>query len=60
MRLGIEDAVQVPSWSRSRHEGQGLAEYTIMLALVAFVCIVALTAFGASVSSLINSATGIF
>jgi pilus assembly protein Flp/PilA len=39
-------------------EGQGLAEYGLILALVAIACIVALTALGGSISGALNRVAG--
>jgi len=38
-----------------RESGQDLAEYSLVIALIALVCIMAVTAFGTSVSGLIGS-----
>ena len=38
-----------------REEGQGLAEYALILALIAVVCIVALIFLGSQISSIINT-----
>lgn len=37
--------------SRNTEEGQGLAEYGLILALIAVVCIAALTTLGGGISS---------
>ncbi len=39
-------------------EGQGLAEYGLILALIAVVCIAALTLLGTNVSSTLNNIAG--
>ncbi len=39
-------------------EGQGLAEYGLILALIAVVCIVALRALGTSLSGVLNQVAG--
>ena len=39
-------------------EGQGLAEYGLILALIAVVAIVALTGLGAAIAATLNSITG--
>jgi pilus assembly protein Flp/PilA len=39
-------------------EGQGLAEYGLILALVAIACIIALTALGGSISGALNRVAG--
>ncbi len=39
-------------------EGQGLAEYGLILALVAIACIVALTALGGSIAGVLNRIAG--
>jgi pilus assembly protein Flp/PilA len=41
-----------------REEGQALAEYGLLLALIAVVCIAALTALGLAVSGTLGSVTG--
>lgn len=39
-------------------EGQGLAEYGLILALIAVVCIAALQALGGGISATLGSITG--
>ncbi len=39
-------------------EGQGLAEYGLILALIAVVCIAALTLLGTNISSTLNNIAG--
>jgi pilus assembly protein Flp/PilA len=41
-----------------REEGQALAEYGLLLALIAVVCILALTALGLAISGTLSSITG--
>ncbi len=41
-----------------RDEGQDLAEYGLVIALIAVVCVLALTALGGSISSTLNSIAG--
>jgi pilus assembly protein Flp/PilA len=41
-----------------REDGQGLAEYGLILALIAVVCIAALTALGLAVAGTLGSITG--
>jgi pilus assembly protein Flp/PilA len=43
------------NWIRTRDEGQSLAEYALILALIAVVAIAALTALGGSVSNILNN-----
>lgn len=43
---------------QTREEGQGLAEYGLILALIAVVCIAALTALGGGVAATLGSITG--
>jgi len=38
-----------------REEGQGLAEYALILSLIAVVTVAALTAMGTSITNLLNS-----
>ena len=39
-------------------EGQGLVEYTLIVSLIAVVCIAALTTFGHSLSDIISTIAG--
>jgi pilus assembly protein Flp/PilA len=41
-----------------REDGQALAEYGLILALIAVVCLIALTALGVAVSGTLGSITG--
>ena len=41
-----------------REDGQALAEYGLLLALIAVVCIFALTALGLAISGTLGSITG--
>ncbi len=41
-----------------REDGQALAEYGLLLALIAVVCILALTALGLAVAGTLGSITG--
>jgi pilus assembly protein Flp/PilA len=41
-----------------KEEGASLAEYGLLLALIAVACIAAITAFGGTLSSMFVSATG--
>lgn len=41
-----------------REEGQALAEYGLLLALIAVVCILALTALGLAIMGTLSSITG--
>ena len=41
-----------------REDGQALAEYGLLLALIAVVCIVALTALGLAIAGTLGSITG--
>jgi pilus assembly protein Flp/PilA len=43
---------------RHREEGQALVEYALILALIAVVCIGALTALGLSVQGILNNIAG--
>ena len=43
-----------------REDGQALAEYGLLLALIAVVCIAALTALGLAISGTFGSITGAF
>jgi len=41
-----------------REDGQALAEYGLLLALIAVVCILALTALGLAIAGTLSSITG--
>jgi len=41
-----------------REDGQALAEYGLLLALIAVVCIVALTALGLAIAGALSTLTG--
>ena len=43
---------------KHREEGQGLAEYGLILALIAVVCIVALTTLGGNISTVLGELGG--
>jgi pilus assembly protein Flp/PilA len=45
----------IPSIIHSDEEGQGLAEYGLILTLIAIVCVIALMFFGTQVSTMINT-----
>ena len=49
---------KVIKWFRKEEEGQGLAEYGLILALIAVVCVAALTLLGNSVSGLLSNLAG--
>jgi len=40
---------------RDREEGQGLAEYALILALIAIIAIVALTLLGGAISGILST-----
>ncbi len=42
----------------AKEEGQGLAEYGLILALIAVACVLALTALGGSIAGLLNQLSG--
>jgi pilus assembly protein Flp/PilA len=43
---------------KHREEGQGLAEYGLILALIAVVCVAAVTALGVSIQGTLNGLAG--
>jgi pilus assembly protein Flp/PilA len=55
MRFVNEMALRVLARVQRDEEGQGLAEYGLILALIAVVCIGALTALGAGISDTLNA-----
>ncbi len=48
---------KIAAW-KGREDGQGLAEYGLILALIAVACILALTALGTGISGTLGSVTG--
>ena len=48
---------KVVAFQAAREEGQGLAEYGLILALIAVACIVALTALGGGIAGTLGSVT---
>ncbi|MCO5201307.1 MAG: Flp family type IVb pilin [Chloroflexi bacterium] len=46
---------KVAKYQIAKEEGQGLAEYGLILALIAIVCIAALTLLGGNVRDALNS-----
>jgi pilus assembly protein Flp/PilA len=44
----------------AREEGQGLAEYGLILALISVVCIIALMALGASINGVLGDINAAF
>ncbi|MFN3373202.1 MAG: Flp family type IVb pilin, partial [Chloroflexus sp.] len=43
-----------------REHGQGLAEYGLIITLIALVCVLAISAVGGSLSDMINTVAAIF
>lgn len=43
-----------------RERGQGLAEYGLIITLIALVCVLAISAVGRSLSDMINTVAAIF
>ena len=56
----INEAVLTIVSRFEREDGQALAEYGLLLALIAVVCILALTALGLAISGTLGSITGAF
>jgi pilus assembly protein Flp/PilA len=48
---------KVVEFQTAREEGQGLAEYGLILALIAVACIVALTALGGGIAGTLDTVT---
>jgi pilus assembly protein Flp/PilA len=48
---------KVVKFQTAREEGQGLAEYGLILALIAVACILALTALGTGLSGILGQVT---
>lgn len=49
---------KVAAWQARDEEGQGLAEYGLILALIAIVCIGALTLLGGNIADALNNVAG--
>ncbi len=49
---------KVAAWQAREEEGQGLAEYGLILALIAIVCIGALTLLGGNIANALNNVAG--
>jgi len=49
MRIDVLDMIQAIWAFRSSERGQALGEYSLVLAFIALVCVIALTAIGAAV-----------
>ncbi|MES4791914.1 MAG: Flp family type IVb pilin [Chloroflexota bacterium] len=49
---------KVVAWQARDEEGQGLAEYGLILALIAIVCIGALTLLGGNIANALNNVAG--
>ncbi|MEA5050181.1 MAG: Flp family type IVb pilin [Oscillospiraceae bacterium] len=47
---------QLFNWLRDEESGQGMVEYGLIIALIAVVVIVALTALGGNVKNIFNAA----
>jgi len=54
----FSDAIRTIVARFERQDGQALAEYGLLLALIAVVCILALTALGLAISGTLGSITG--
>ena len=54
----MNEALSVLIARFDREDGQALAEYGLLLALIAVVCIVALTALGFAIAGTLSSITG--
>ncbi len=48
----------LPEWMSQDEQGQGLAEYALILALIAIVAIVALLFLGTQVSTILSTVGG--
>lgn len=49
---------KVAQYQIAKEEGQGLAEYGLILALIAIVCIAALTLLGGNIANALNRVAG--
>ncbi len=54
----MNDAILALVVRFQRQDGQALAEYGLLLALIAVVCIVALTALGLAIAGTLSKLTG--
>ena len=55
MREFMERFFVLVNFLKSKEEGQGLAEYALILVLVAIVCVAALLLLGQNVSNVLNN-----
>lgn len=53
----LNDAIRAIRARFEREDGQALGEYGLLLALIAVVCILALTALGIAISGTLDSIT---
>ena len=60
MQMLTDRAFELSRAFRRGEEGQGLAEYALILIFVAVACVAALTTFGAAVSAHLSSARAMF
>lgn len=51
-------AAQLVERIKSKEEGAGLAEYALLLFLIAVVCVTALTTLGTTISGVFNNIVG--
>ena len=58
MLSSINEALTWLVVRNEREDGQALAEYGLLLALIAVVCIVALTALGLAIAGTLSTITG--
>lgn len=55
MREIMEKLFVLVNFLRTKEEGQGLAEYALILVLVAIVCVAALLFLGGSINNVLNN-----
>jgi len=54
MREIVERIFAVVNYMKMKEEGQGLAEYALILVLIAIVCVAALVFLGTSISGVLS------
>jgi pilus assembly protein Flp/PilA len=55
MRELVERFFAVVNYMKMKEDGQGLAEYALILVLVAIVCVAALIFLGGSINNVLNN-----
>ncbi|WP_298819601.1 Flp family type IVb pilin [Chloroflexus sp.] len=60
LMMAIQLAILLITGRQYRERGQGLAEYGLIITLIALVCVAAISAVGGSLSDMFNTVRAIF